>query len=142
MKERASISHLVPAAAAAGLVLIYVAGGGREPAKPEPAVPPKTSAGSSFDERLAVLDEEKEQWRQQHMPSVMDTGDERSEKELYKRMKVLGTSPVEFVDDSNGKGGLVIGKDEGSLEAFIAAGGRYSGPLPERQEQPLPENNR
>lgn len=139
MKERASVSHFVPAAAAVGLVLIYLAGGGREPEKAKPAAKPR-SASTSFDERLAQVDEKKEEWRQRHMPSITDTGEERKEKELYQRMKVLGTSPVEFADDSGGKGGIVVGKGNGELEALLAAGGHYSGPLPdEPQEQPQPQ---
>lgn len=87
-------------------------------------------AGAARDAEL------REEWRAARMPSVLDTGGDRAEKELYLRMKTLGTSPVEIVEEELGdSGGLTVGVTATDLDAFLAAGGHYSGPVNRRRQR-------
>ncbi len=129
MKERASASYLVPIAAAAGFVLLYLAGRGADAPAPGPAAattkPPGGAAALPSDE------ERRAAWRLALEPSVMDTEAERRDKEFCRGMKTLGTTPVEIVGDgTEGAGGPLVGTSLCDLQRFLAEGGHYSGPLP------------
>ena len=86
---------------------------------------------SPLDRRLDKLTQLRDEWRARLAPSLSDTAAERDEKEVSLRMKGLGTSPVEFVSGSPDRvEGIVVGSSPAELQALLAAGGHYSGPLP------------
>ncbi|MFH0945061.1 MAG: hypothetical protein V2A76_07670 [Planctomycetota bacterium] len=129
VNKRSSISILLPAAAALSLLLLYFFGKGPEPVS-KPAPPLKASPAEKADPFAGYAEDEarKESRKAELMPDLLDMGAERDEKEYYKRMKVLGTSPVETV--RSGDHGLVIGENGKGFEKFLAEGGHYSGRLP------------
>ena len=75
MKERASVTYLVPGLVAIGLVLLHVAGKGPQPVGPEaPAVERPAGKADGAAPKDALSDEERRaEWRRIQEPSVMDT---------------------------------------------------------------------
>ncbi|MBI4880688.1 MAG: hypothetical protein HY812_13670 [Planctomycetes bacterium] len=141
MKERASASYLVPIAAAVGFVLLHVAG--RKPDAPAPQNPAAATRAPRGAADAPSDDERRARWKEAHEPSVMDTESERNNKEFCKRMKALGTTPVEVVGDgADGAGGPLVGTSLGDLRRFLAEGGHYSGPLPPESAGDAPEDGR
>ena len=127
--RRSSISILLPATAALALLLLYFFGSGPEPvAKAAPPLEPSSAEGVDPFAGYAEDEARKETRKAELMPDLLDTGVTREEKEFYKRMKVLGTSPVETV--GTGDHALVIGENGKGFEKFLAEGGHYSGRLP------------
>lgn len=128
MERMRTISWMVPAAAALGLTLLHFAGS----TDPDPAVPASAPAAAptpSTADVQARLDEQRQEWRAMHLPSVTDVGAERDDKELYRRMKLLGTSPVELLPADQQMGGLRVGEGVADRELFLAQGGHVAGPV-------------
>ena len=134
MAKQHKFSALLPAVAAFALVLLHLLG--QEPAPAGSSAPQsaRDPADVTQVDPFAGLerdDDEAQAFKDEFMPSVLDVGPGRAEKEFYKRMKVLGSSPIETVEGEPGNGlGLIIGEDGTGFAEFLKNGGHYSGRLP------------
>lgn len=83
----------------------------------------------AFDHRELDAAKKEAQLAKQR-PQLDDTKEQRDAKEFQRRMKLLGETPVEVVDDQGAAPPLQEISNVEDLKKILEDGGRYAGPLP------------